>query len=321
MYYNPYDELLVSINNAGGFVNSHAHFDRAYTVNKQSMKDVVYSQLQEKWKLVDEYKAFATQKDYEQNITTALLGQEAMNTHKCFSFIDLDPVVGWKAIRAAKNVQARMGSIKFKYAFQTLKGVINVDCMKMVEQAVDNNMVDALGSLPAVDADPQLHLDFLMHLGKTSGLPLHVHVDQNNVATEKETEMLARTAMKWGMEGRVVAVHGISIAAHPKKYRQEVYQMCKDAGLMFVTCPTAWIDSRRTEVMSPTHNAITPVDEMISYDIPIALGTDNIHDIYKPYSTGDMSIELKFLLEATHIYDHDALFDIAVTNGQKILDL
>ena len=97
--------------------------------------------------------------------------------------------------------------------------------------------------------------------------------------------------------------------------------MCKDAGLMFVTCPTAWIDSRRTEVVSPTHNAITPVDEMINHDIIVALGTDNIHDIYKPYSTGEMATELRFLLEATHIYDHDVLFDIAVTNGQKILDL
>ena len=91
MYYNPFDELLISINNVGGFVNSHAHFDRAYTVNRQSMKDVVYSQLQEKWKLVDEYKAYATQKDYEQSIPTALLGQEAMNTRNCFSFIDFIP--------------------------------------------------------------------------------------------------------------------------------------------------------------------------------------------------------------------------------------
>ena len=181
MYYNPFDELLVAVINAGGFVNAHAHFDRAYTVSKQSMKDVVYSQLQEKWKLVDEYKAYATQKDYEQNITTALLGQEAMNTRKSFSFIDLDPVVGWKAIRAAKSVQAKMSDLQFKYGFQTLKGVLESSCMKMMEQAVDNNMVDALGSLPAADKDPQLHLDFLMHLGKRSGLPLHVHVDQNNV--------------------------------------------------------------------------------------------------------------------------------------------
>jgi cytosine deaminase len=321
MYYNPFDELLISIANAGGFVNCHAHFDRAYTVSRQNMEDVVYSQLQEKWELVDEYKAYATQKDYEENITTALLGQEVMGIRKCFSFIDLDPVVGWKAIRAAKTVQAKMNNLQFKYAFQTLKGVLETDCMKMMEKAVDNNMVDALGSLPAADKDPRLHLNFLMHLARSSGMPLHVHVDQNNVATEKETEMLARATMKWGMEGRVVAIHGISIAAHPKKYRQEVYQMCKDAGIMFVACPTAWIDSRRTEVVSPTHNAVTPVDEMIGHDIVVGLGTDNIHDIYKPYSTGDMAIELKFLLEATHIYDHDVLFDIAVTNGQKILNL
>jgi len=322
MYYNPLDELLISIKNAGGFVNAHAHFDRAYTVSKQNMRDVVYSQLKEKWKLVDEYKAFATQKDYEQNITTALQGQILMDTHKCFSFIDLDPVVGWKAIRAAKKVQSQFNDkLVFKYGFQTLKGVLEPDCMRMMEESVDRGLVDALGSLPAADKNPDLHLGFLMNLAQHSGLPLHVHVDQNNTDAEKETEMLARETMKWGLEGRVVAIHGISIACHPKKYRQEVYKMLKDAGIYFVTCPTAWIDSRRTERMSPTHNAITPVDEMVEAGINVALGTDNIHDIYKPYSTGDMSIELKFLLEATHIYDHEVLFDIAVTNGEKILSL
>jgi cytosine/adenosine deaminase-related metal-dependent hydrolase len=95
--------------------------------------------------------------------------------------------------------------------------------------------------------------------------------------------------------------------------------MSKDAGLSFITCPTAWIDSRRTEILSPTHNAITPVDEMIMHDLVVAIGSDNINDIYKPYSTGDMSLELKFLLEATHIYDQDVLVKIATENGLRVI--
>ena len=95
--------------------------------------------------------------------------------------------------------------------------------------------------------------------------------------------------------------------------------MSRDAGLSFIACPTAWIDSRRTEVYSPTHNSITPVDEMIAQDLIVAIGSDNIHDVYKPYSTGDMRTELKFLLEATHIYDQDALVKIATENGLKVI--
>ena len=163
MYYNPFDELLISIDQAGGFVNSHAHFDRAYTVDRQSMEDVVYSQLQEKWQLVDEYKSKATQEDYERSITTALLGQVSMNTHKCFSFIDLDPVVGWRAIKAANKVQAELqDKVMFRYGFQTLKGVLKEECKSMIEMSIDKGLVNALGSLPAADYDPLLHLEYLI---------------------------------------------------------------------------------------------------------------------------------------------------------------
>ncbi len=51
----------------------------------------------------------------------------------------------------------------------------------------------------------------------------------------------------------------------------------------------------------------------------VAIGSDNIHDVYKPYSTGDMRTELKFLLEATHIYDQDVLVKIATENGRKVM--
>ena len=53
----------------------------------------------------------------------------------------------------------------------------------------------------------------------------------------------------------------------------------------------------------------------------VALGTDDIADIYKPYSDGDMWTELRFLLEATHTYDMDVLADIATVNGRKALFL
>jgi cytosine/adenosine deaminase-related metal-dependent hydrolase len=60
---------------------------------------------------------------------------------------------------------------------------------------------------------------------------------------------------------------------------------------------------------------------MIPAGVRVALGTDDIADIYKPFSDGDMWTELRFLLEATHLYDIDALTEIATTNGLKALYL
>ena len=95
--------------------------------------------------------------------------------------------------------------------------------------------------------------------------------------------------------------------------------MCLDADLSFVSCPTAWIDHRRNETLTVTHNAITPIDEMIPLGICVAIGSDNICDVYKPFSDGNMMTELRFLLEATHFYDIEELTKIATHNGRKVI--
>ncbi len=94
--------------------------------------------------------------------------------------------------------------------------------------------------------------------------------------------------------------------------------MAQDAGMMFVSCPTAWIDHPRSERLMPFHNAITPVDELIEHGLTVAIGSDNIHDIYKPYSDGDIATELRFLLEACKIYDRETLKNIAVDGGLRV---
>lgn len=60
---------------------------------------------------------------------------------------------------------------------------------------------------------------------------------------------------------------------------------------------------------------------MVKAGIRVAIGTDNIADIYKPFSDGDMWTELRFLLEATHMYDMDTLARIATRSGLEALGL
>ena len=43
---------------------------------------------------------------------------------------------------------------------------------------------------------------------------VHVHVDQQNLTSEKETELLVNKTIEHDMQGKVVGIHGISIATH-----------------------------------------------------------------------------------------------------------
>jgi len=73
--------------------------------------------------------------------------------------------------------------------------------------------------------------------------------------------------------------------------------------------------------MAPIHNSIAPVEEMIPAGINVAIGTDNIADLLKPFTSGNMWTELRFLLESCRYYNIDELVNIATVNGLKVLDI
>jgi cytosine deaminase len=302
---------------SNGFINCHAHIDRAGTI-KYTDKSLTKMPLERKWNLVNDVKKNIPWEEYYQNIYTACVQQKKFNTTKIMSFIDLDSTVMDKALRGAIKAREELAKqgIELYIGNQTVGGFTPTN-LKLFEDNLEH--LDFLGGLPKSDADPDRHLDILFSAAKDTGKKVHVHVDQLNTSEEQETEWLALRTLEHGLEGQVVSVHSISLACHAKDYRQYVYQISKDAGLQFICCPSAWIDHQRTERLSPTHNSLTPIDEMLEWGLTVGIGTDNIEDIYKPFCNGDMMFELRLVLEAYKVYEIDTLLDLAYYNGLKIL--
>ena len=315
-------ELREQVEAAGGFVNAHAHFDRANTLPSGSIGDAAMP-LREKWAFVDGVKRESSQEAYERRISDAVESVRSFGTVAAGTFIDVDDVAEDRALRAAVAVREKIGeSFKLSITCQTLKGVLDPSARAWFDRALES--VDIIGGLPKKDAPREVdHLDVLLTAGKRLGKLVHVHVDQFNTAAEKETELLAQKTIEHGMEGRVWAIHSISLAAHPEQYRKQVYKLLQDAGVGIICCPFAWIDAPRSEERAPTHNAIAPLDELIDYGVPIALGSDNISDVMKPLSTGDMWPELRLAIESCRLYnvESDTLVDIVTKNGRLALGI
>lgn len=317
---NPKELVQTKIKEYGGWVNTHAHLDRAYSLTDQSFS-YTNSYLKEKWHLVDEMKRTSSVQDIYDRMERAINLFLEQGTQAIGTFIDVDEVIQDRSMKAAQKIKDNYGKdIQIRFANQVLKGVVDPKAKEWFDLSVD--FVDIIGGLPAKDFGQEAeHLDILLQTAKTKNKLVHVHVDQFNTDEEKETELLAQKTIEHGMQGKVTAVHSISVAAHPKKYRQELYKLLKEAELNVISCPTAWIDHNRTERLAPSHNSMTPVDEMVPAGINVAFGTDNINDIYKPYSDGDLWTELRVMLEACHFYDVDELAKIASINGLKVLGI
>lgn len=239
----------------GGWVNSHAHADRAFTMTPEKITIYQNANLQQKWDLVDEIKRNSTVDDYYRRFSQAIELMISQGVTAFGTFVDIDAVCEDRAIIAAhKAREVYKSDIILKFANQTLKGVIEPSAKKWFD--IGSEMVDMIGGLPyrdELDFGKGLEaMDILMDKAKSLGKMLHVHVDQFNTPKEKETEQLCDKAIEHGMQGRVVAIHGISIGAHPKEYRKMLYQKMRDAQMMVIACPMAWIDSGRKEISNPS---------------------------------------------------------------------
>ena len=300
-----------------GFINCHAHIDRAGTADFFSKKEQ-QQHLFDKWKLVKKIKQTSSMEDYYHRILRACLAQRDFGVTKLISFIDLDETTGTRALDAAVEVRKKVKNLGLEWYIgnQTVGGFTNEN-YRLFKNNIHN--LDFLGGLPKSDKDWSRHIDILFDYALQTKKKVHVHVDQMNIDDELETLMLANRTIEAGLEGQVVAVHSISVACHEEPVRELIYSRCKNAGMQFVSCPSAWIDHPRTERMSPTHNSITPIDEMLKWGLTVGIGTDNIEDVYKPYCDGDMMFELRLALEACKVYDDEQLVNLAYNNGLKIL--
>lgn len=71
-------------------------------------------------------------------------------------------------------------------------------------------------------------------------------------------------------------------------------------------------------------NSITRVTELFDNGINIAIGTDNIRDIFYPFGNCSMIRELHMLISATRMTTReyiDGAISMATTNGAKLLGL
>lgn len=316
--YDPLEEIMNSAK-THGIVNAHTHADRAFTLNRANFFESSQT-LQEKWRIVQKIQKERSVYDIYKSISMVCDLMIHQGVRQLCTFIDVDPFVGEKSMQAARMARERYGGeIKILLANQVLSGVIEEEAYQLFR--VGAEFCDIVGGLPEKDKGrEEEHLDIVLGVAKELGKMAHVHIDQGK-PRDKGLELLAKKTIEHEMQGRVVGIHSISIASHPKKYREFVYKEVKKAGIKIITCPLAWIDRRREETLAPIHNSITPIDEMLEYGIEVAIGTDNIRDIYLPYGNGSIREEIETLCRVCRISDPKDIVPILTVNGQKALGI
>jgi cytosine/adenosine deaminase-related metal-dependent hydrolase len=314
-------QMLEAIMQKSGWVNCHGHFDKAFYITKEGL-DKSMVDMEMKWHMSDDIKKKATTEEVEQRIRIALDIMIKQGVQTTLSFIDAYDAVGHKNIDAALKIKEEYKDrINFLMATQPLGGLINNEAAKLYEEITAK--ADFAGGLPSKDRpNDDQNFDVLFKIAKNLHKKIHVHIDQENNPNERDTEKLIKHTIKHGYEGKVVAVHAISVSAQSKKYRKEIYKKMADAGISVVICPAAGLSMRQLDQYNaPVHNSIANMPEMIEAGITVGIGIDNIYDYYQPFIDGDIWTEMRILQEACRYYDFEQLVKIATINGREILNI
>ncbi len=298
------EEFLRLVAENGGFTSYHAHYDKAYLISPDNLR-LSMVDMQKKWALYKHLKENYTREDLAERIGRGVQKMIDQGATHCRTLIDADSTIRTMGVEAALEVKKKFkGQIHFEIGVQPLQGVLDDDSREQFEKAC--SMADVVGGLPSKDRPtPEKHLDIIMRIAREQNKRLDVHVDQENNPFENETEMLARKTIEHGLEGRVSAVHAISVSAKPVHEQERIIRLLKDAGVSVIVCPSAALSMRQLDMQGPLHNSIAPVPKLLDAGVQVYLGVDNVYDLFMPLVDGDLWFESRLLMEACRFYDID----------------
>lgn len=289
----------------------HLHIDKSNTVSKSLLYETQVH-MKEKWILMNDIKKNYNEKTLKDNMlkTTNNLVLQGCNYMR--TFIDIDDIVKLKPLNYALDLKKywKTKNVTLQIGTQLLNGLQTQENIDLFYKA--SKKVDFIGCLPSRDPDPKEHLNIVFNKAKELNLPIEAHLDQCNLPFEKETELFCDFVEKFNYQGKARAIHSISLACHPLNYQKKIAKRLKNLDIGVIVCPSAAISmTQHSQFNSPIHNSIAPIKVLLEENVNIALGVDNIKDIFMPFCDGDLNFELRLLAEAERIYNPDVLINIA----------
>mgnify|MGYP002154919882 CR=1 FL=1 len=240
--------------------------------------------------------------------------------------VDVDPTAGLTALKALAELRVECAQfVTVQLCAFPQEGVVRPEARALLETALESG-ADLLGGLPLVEKAPEdrkRHIDLLFSIARAYGVDLEVQVDESNDPRDFVLPYLARKTIAEGYEGRVAATHCIALSHVDAKVADETIALVRDAGITVIVTPSCNLITRFPEgITGRGYNSIVRVRELLAQGVTVALGTDNVRDIFYPLGDGSMIREMHVLATSTRmsgVGDVDEIARMANVNGAKLL--
>ena len=298
-----------------GFVNLHAHADRAYTVQSfrpRSLADAVAAAAAARALFTAADVAARATRLFEQSVGH---GVARIRTHT-----DVDPVVEMRSMEGVLAAKQRMGERLDVdvIAFSTSKNdLAEPHALDRLERAVAMG-ADLIGASLNASADPSRALESLFDLAEQSGLPVDLHLDEHLEPDHMLAGMVADAVIARGLQGRVTLSHLCVLATLGAAAASALIEKLAHAGVTVVALPAANLFLQDRGERSPARRGVTLMRELLAAGVPVRCGTDNIRDWFYPFGNGDMLETALFAAVAGHLDKSTDLIG-AICGGRRTI--
>lgn len=269
------------------FVNTHMHFDKAYTSIHGRESSV--ETLEDSIRIMHDRKANYTVEDVKERSVRAIRECVAFGTTKIRTNVDIDNFVGLTGLEGVLEAKEATKDIcDLQVVAFPQEGIFsNQGTYEMMEEALKMG-ADIVGGMPAaewIEADAKKHVDYVIALAQKYDMLIDMHMDQSKDMFDRSMEYTAYRSIQEGLQGKVTGGHCTSITYQNQSHALKVIELLKLAD--FNVCTNSQVLAIMGIDPEPRTRGVTRIREMVAHGVNVATAQDTICDGFHLYGTGD----------------------------------
>lgn len=303
------------------FVNTHMHFDKAYTAlgGRESSLET----LEDSIRIMHDLKRNYTVESVRERAGRAIRECVMFGTTKLRTNVDIDNMAGLVGLQGILEARKDCRDIcDMQVVAFPQEGIFcNEGTEKLMWEAMEMG-ADVVGGMPAaewLDEHARAHVDLVFEIAEKYNAPIDMHIDQSKDMFDRSLEYTAFRTMEKGWGARVTGGHCTSITYQNRPHAVKVMELIRKSGMNICT---------NTQVLAimgvdpePRTRGVTRIREMVEMGINVATAQDTICDGFHLYGTGD-PLDYGLVGAYTAQYNTPAtaaiIFDMLTKNSARI---
>lgn len=307
------------------FCEPHIHLDTTQTAGEPSwnISGTLFEGI-ERWA---ERKALLSIEDVKQRAKQTLKWQIANGIQHVRTHVDVsDPTL--TALKAMVEVREEMKQwVDIQIVAFPQEGILSYPNGKeLLEEAVQLG-ADVIGAIPHFEFTREYgveSLHYVFELARKYDRLIDVHCDEIDDEQSRFVETLAALAHKYEMGDKVTASHTTAMGSYNGAYASRLFRLLKMSGISFVANPLVNIHLQGRFDDYPKRRGVTRVKEMLTANINVCFGHDDVFDPWYPLGTANMLQVLHMGLHVCQVMGYDQInqsLDLISTNSAKALNI